>query len=75
MKTSVKKFVVCLKNKSYEVSLKPRKIYQILPDTDAARHRQLRVIDESGDDYLYPASYFATIELPQTVRKAVLASV
>jgi len=75
MKTSAKKFVVCLKNKGYEVSLEPRKIYQVLPDTDAARHRQLRVIDESGEDYLYPASYFAAIELPQPVRKAVLASV
>jgi len=75
MKISAKKFVVCLKNKGYEVSLEPRKIYRVLPDPDAARHRQLRVIDESGDDYLYPASYFASIELPQPVRKAVLASV
>jgi hypothetical protein len=75
MKTAPKKFVVCLKNKGYEVSLEPRKIYRVLPDPDAARHRQLRVIDESGDDYLYPASYFAPIELPQPVRKAVLASV
>ena len=75
MRTSTKKFVVCLKNKGYEVSLEPRKIYQVLPDSDAARHRQLRVIDESGDDYLYPSSYFSPIELPQPVRKAVLASV
>jgi len=72
---STKKFVVCLKNKGYEASLEPRKIYQVLPDPDAAKHRQLRVIDESGDDYLYPASYFTAIELPQPVRKAVLASV
>ena len=75
MRTSNKKFVVCLKNKGYEVSLEPRKIYQALPDPDATKHRQLRVIDESGDDYLYPASYFTLIELPQPVRKAVLASV
>lgn len=75
MKTSTKKFVVCLKNKGYEVSLEPRKIYQALPDPDAARHRQLRVIDESGDDYLYPANYFSPIDLPLPVRKAVLASV
>ena len=75
MKTSARKFVVCLKNKGYEVSLEPRKIYQVLPDSDAARHRQFRVIDESGDDYLYPAAYFSLIELPQPVRKAVLASV
>lgn len=75
MKTSATKFVVCLKNKGHEVSLELRKIYRMLPDPDAARHRQLRVVDESGDDYLYPASYFASIELPQPVRKAVLASV
>ena len=68
-------FVICLKHKGHEVSLELRKIYQVLPDTDAARHRQLRVIDESGDDYLYPANYFAPIELPDPVRKAVLASV
>jgi len=75
MKTPAKKFVVCLKNKGYEVSLELRKIYQVLPDADAAKHRQLRVVDESGDDYLYPANYFAPIELPDPVRKAVLASV
>jgi hypothetical protein len=75
MKASAKKFVVCLKNKGYEASLEPRKIYQVLSDLDAAKHRQLRVIDESGDDYLYPATYFTPIELPQPVRKAVLASV
>jgi hypothetical protein len=75
MKTSAKKFVVCVKNKGYEVSLELRKIYQVLSDADAAKHRQLRVIDESGDDYLYPANYFAPIELPDPVRKAVLASV
>jgi hypothetical protein len=75
MKTSAKKFVVCVKNKGDEVSLELRKIYQVLPDADASKHRQVRVIDESGDDYLYPANYFAPIELPDPVRKAVLASV
>ena len=75
MKASAGKFVVCLKNKGFEVSLERRKIYQVLPDSDAGKHRQLRVIDESGEDYLYPASYFTPIELPQPVRKAVLASV
>ena len=74
MKTLPDKFVVCLKNKGYEVALEPRKIYQVLPDADATRHRQLRVIDESGEDYLYPANYFAPIDLPQPIRKAVLAA-
>ena len=75
MRSSDKIFVICLQNKGYEVSLDLRKIYQALPDPDAAKHRQLRVIDESGEDYLYPKSYFATIELPTPVRKAVLAAV
>lgn len=75
MRKAEKLFAVCLKNKGYEVSLEPRKIYQVLPDLDAAKHRQLRVIDESGEDYLYPASYFAAIDLPIPVRKAVLAAV
>ncbi|MBI5723723.1 MAG: hypothetical protein HZA50_07190 [Planctomycetes bacterium] len=72
MRTTAQKFVVCLKNTGYEVSLEPRKIYQTLPDPDAARHRQIRVIDESGEDYLYPARYFSPIELPQPIRKAVM---
>jgi hypothetical protein len=75
MRSSEKIFVICLQNKGYEVSLEPRKLYQVLPDPDAAKHRQLRVIDESGEDYLYPKIYFATIELPPPVRKAVLAAV
>ena len=74
MSTSAKSFVVCVKNKGYEVSLETRKIYRVLRDPDAAKHKQLRIIDESGDDYLYPASYFTPIELPQPVRKAVLAA-
>ena len=74
MRASEKRFAICLKNKGYEVSLEPRKIYQVLPDADAAKHRQLRIIDESSEDYLYPESYFAAIELPKPVRKAVLAA-
>lgn len=67
--------MVCLRNKGYEVSLEPRKIYQVLPDREAGAHQQLRVIDESGEDYLYLASYFTAIELPPSVRKAVLTAV
>ncbi len=70
-----KQFAVCLKNDGYEVSLERRKIYQVLPDSDAAKHKQVRVIDESGEDYLYPQSFFAPIELPQPIRRAVLAAV
>ena len=75
MRVSEKRFAVCLKNKGYEVSLEPRKIYQVLPDPDATKHRQLRIIDESGEDYLFPESYFAAIELPKPLREAVLAAV
>jgi hypothetical protein len=72
---AARRFVLCVSNKGYEVSLEPRKIYEALPDRAAAAHEQMRVIDESGDDYLFPASYFVPIKLPQAVRKAVLAAV
>ena len=75
MRSTAKKFVVCLKNKGYEVSLERRKIYQVLPDAEAEKHRQVRIIDESGEDYLFPQSFFAPIELPQPIRRAVLAAV
>ena len=66
---------VCLRNDGYEVSLEPRKIYAALPDADASKQGQLRVIDESGEDYLFPASLFAPISLPTRVRRAVLSAV
>ena len=62
-------FVVCVKNDGYKASLEPRKIYQVLPDAAALTHHMLRVIDESGEDYLYPADLFASIALPQTLAK------
>lgn len=70
-----KKLVVCLKNTGYEASLEPRKIYQAIVDTGAAKHQQIRVIDESGEDYLYRQNFFAPIDLPPPIRKAVLAAV
>ncbi len=75
MASTRRRLVVCLRNDGYEASLERRKIYQALPDADATKHRQLRVIDESGEDYLYPADFFRVIELPQAVRRAVLAAV
>ena len=75
MATTRPQLVLCLRNKGYEVSLERRKIYQVLPDRDAAAHGLLRVIDESGEDYLYPASLFARLTLPSTLRKRVLAAV
>jgi hypothetical protein len=64
-------FVICIKNEDCE-DLELRKIYQVLPDEAAAEDNYLRVIDESGEDYLYPADYFVEIQLPKTVEKAVL---
>jgi hypothetical protein len=74
MATKKRQLALCLRNKGYEVSLERRKIYQVLPDRDAAAHGQLRVIDESGEDYLYPAAFFVVINLPLTVRRKVLAA-
>ena len=68
-------FLTLLCNAGYEVSLELRKIYEVLPDSVATRHRQLRVIDESGEDYLFPAAWFAVIELPAATKRAVLAAV
>ena len=66
--------VVCVNNKGYQGSLELRKIYQAIPDSGAARHRLLRVIDESGEDYIYPRDFFLPIELPKAVERAVFAS-
>ena len=65
-------FAICIHNTEYAASLELRKIYQIVPDVEAARHHLMRVIDESGEDYLYPASYFLSVDLPQVVKEALL---
>jgi len=66
--------VVCIDNEGYGASLERRKIYVALRDAPAEKHGLLRVIDESGDDYLYPRKLFLSIALPQAIRKAVLAA-
>ena len=63
------RYVVCVSNEGCPASLERRKIYQALPDQQAAAHNMVRVIDESGEDYLYPAHYFIQITLSQTVAK------
>ena len=65
------RFIVCVKNEGYAASLELRKIYQVIPDARAAEHQLVRVVDESGEDYLYPADYFVAIELPQAVEVAL----
>jgi hypothetical protein len=66
------KFVVCINNENYPSSLELHKIYVVLPDEDAAADGDLRIIDESGEDYLYPASYFVLIKVPQVVEESLL---
>jgi hypothetical protein len=67
-------FVVCVKNRGYRVSLELRKIYQALPDAEAEAHGLVRVVDESGEDYLYPTSFFIPIQVPAPVERALSAS-
>jgi hypothetical protein len=67
------RFVICIRNEECE-DLEPRKLYRVLPDEAAAADGYIRVIDESGEDYLYPQDYFLTIELPKAAEKALLSA-
>jgi len=71
-KNKAQKFVVCINNKDYLASLELHKIYRVLPDEDAASDGDLRIIDESGEDYLYPAARFVPIAVPDAVLKSLL---
>ena len=73
-KAQAKQLVVCVNNDGYLASLERRKIYVALRDSDAEKHGLMRIVDESGDDYLYPRAFFRAIALPQAVRKAVFAA-
>ncbi|MDQ3009683.1 MAG: hypothetical protein M3X11_03125 [Acidobacteriota bacterium] len=64
-------FVVCINNAEYLASLELHKIYRVIPDEDAAEDGDLRIVDESGEDYLYPAKWFVGIELPQAVQESL----
>ena len=74
MTTEPVELVVCLDNSGHEAALERRKLYALLPDADAEAKGLLRVIDESGEDYLYPARMFLRVELPVAVRRAVFAA-
>ncbi|HYA21073.1 MAG TPA: hypothetical protein VEG25_10575 [Burkholderiales bacterium] len=65
-------FAVCVDNRGYPASLELHKIYRVVPDEDAAIEGDIRVIDESGEDYLYSADRFVEIEPPQRVRRSLL---
>jgi hypothetical protein len=73
-KSPSKQLVVCVNNEGFPASLERRKIYVTVRDPGAEKHGLLRIIDESGDDYLYPKTIFRSIALPQSVKKAVLAA-
>jgi hypothetical protein len=64
-------FAICINNHGYEVSLEIRKLYEVVADPDAEKHGQIRVIDESGEDYLYPSAAFSRISLPDSVIERV----
>ena len=64
-------FVICVGNRGYVALLELRKIYQAIPGKAAAELNQVRVIDESGEDYFYPADFFVPVQLPQAVERAV----
>ena len=72
MTSSNQQLVICIRNDEYIASLEVRKIYEVLQDEDAAKHGQLRVIDESGEDYLYPAELFVPLDLPKETEQAVI---
>ena len=64
-------FAVCVRNSGNEASLELRKLYQLVPDPDAEQDGMIRVIDESGEDYLFPATFFVLTPLPASVEEAV----
>ena len=66
------KFVVCIDNKGYEASLEFGKIYQAIIDKEAEAEGLIRIIDESGEDYIYPAEWFVAVDLPLAARESFL---
>jgi hypothetical protein len=65
------RFVLCIESGEYAASLERRKLYEVLPDPDAERHGQLRVIDESGEDYLYPRTLFRLVDLSPSLERLI----
>lgn len=71
-KNNSAEFVVCLKNEGYLASLELHKIYRVLPDPQADKDGDLRIVDESGEDYLYPKDWFVLIDVPEVVEASLL---
>ncbi len=72
--SSEHQFAICINNEGYPASLELWKVYRVLPDEKAGQHQLIRVIDESGEDYLYSASSFVAIKLPEVVEQAYLSA-
>ncbi len=66
------KFLICVENEGYEASLETRKLYETLPDKEAELYNQVRIIDEFGEDYLYPSSFFAPVRLSMQTKVKIL---
>jgi hypothetical protein len=73
MKQSTKPFALCIDNTDYKASLIPGKVYRIIPDPKAAKDDLVRIVDESGEDYLYHKSHFLFVELSRSVTKRIRA--
>ncbi len=74
MGKSEPKFAVCIRNDEYPASLELHKIYRVLPDPDAEQDGDLRIVDESGEDYLYPADWFVVMQVPDAVGASLLGA-
>jgi hypothetical protein len=74
MKHPPDEFVTCVERAEYRASLEPWTLYRVLPDPDAATLGQLRIVDESGEDYLYPAEWFRSVKLPDALARLLAAA-
>jgi hypothetical protein len=72
MRRQKSRFAICINNSEYPASLELHKVYRVLPDEEAEREGDFRVVDESGEDYLYAADWFMMIELPREVERELL---
>jgi hypothetical protein len=71
---AVWQFAICLENKDYSASLEVGKLYRVIADSDATAHGYIRVVDESGEDYLFTANRFHVLQLPANVGQALAGS-
>ena len=71
-RSSTHRFVICIRNDDYPASLETRRIYEVLSDPGASKQGKIRIVDESGEDCLYPEDYFISVKLPKAVEKALI---